>query len=64
MTVERADIESKVRELEAAVIDTKEGLKSRAVLMALGVVALIAVAFLLGRRRGAPGGAVVEVYEL
>jgi t-SNARE complex subunit (syntaxin) len=62
--VERAEIEAKVRELEAAVDQTKESLKNKAVLVALVVVAVVVVAYVLGKRRGEPRGAVVEVYEL
>ncbi|HEY5685828.1 MAG TPA: hypothetical protein VIY70_10700 [Acidimicrobiia bacterium] len=63
--IERADIEAKAKEIEAALAETKEAAKNTAVLAAVAVVAVVAVAFLMGRRRGAnTGKAVVEVYRV
>lgn len=62
--VERADIEAKAREIERALTETRESVKNRIVLVVLGVAVVVAVAFLVGRRKGRKGAAVVEVYKL
>lgn len=65
MAVERSDIEAKLREIEAIVDETKEQAKSTGVMVAVVVVAVIALAFLFGRRKGKKmGGARVEVYRI
>ncbi len=62
--VSRQDIESKVREIETIIGETKENAQQAAVVTVVGGAALLAAAFLLGRRRGKSRGAVVEVYEV
>ena len=63
--IERADLEAKLREIEAAVDETAEAAKNTAVIVAVVVVVIIAVAFVFGRRKGRKaGGARVEVYRL
>ena len=63
--IERADIEAKAREIEAALNETKEAAQNTAVMAGVAVVVVVAVAFLLGRRRGSKSGkAVVEVYRV
>ncbi len=64
MTVSRDDLEAKLREITQAVDDTTEGAKNPGVLAAVGVVALVFVVYLLGRRKGRKGGARVEVYRV
>jgi hypothetical protein len=61
--VERADIEAKARQIEQALIETKENAQEKAVVVAVAVVAIIVVAFLLGRRRGRKGAAIIEVFK-
>ena len=61
--VERADIEAKVRQIEAAFDQTKESLRDRAVLVAIGVALIVAAAFVIGRTK-ARTSTIVEVYEL
>lgn len=61
--VERAEIEAKAREIEQALVETKENVQEKAVLVAVAVVVIIAVAFLLGRRRGKKGAAFIEVFK-
>ena len=61
--VERADIEAKARQIEQALVETKESAQDKAVVVAVAVVAIIVVAFLLGRRRGKRGAAVIEVFK-
>lgn len=63
--IERSDIEAKAREIEAALAETKEAAQNTAVMAGVAVIVAVAVAFWLGRRRGAkPGKAVVEVYRV
>lgn len=62
--VERADIEAKARQIEQALVETKESAQQKAVVVAVAVIAIVAVAFLLGRRRGKKGAAVVEVFKV
>jgi hypothetical protein len=65
MPIERADLEAKLREIEQVVEETKESAKNTGVIVAIAIVVIIALAFLLGRRKGkATGGARVEVYRL
>jgi hypothetical protein len=64
MTVTRADLEAKLREIEGAVDETKESARNAGVLIAVAVVALIALLYLMGRRKGKKGSARVEVYRL
>jgi hypothetical protein len=63
LMVERADIEAKAREIEQALTETKESVQDKGVIIALAVVAVIAIAFLIGRRRGKQARAVVKVYR-
>ena len=63
LMVERAEIEAKAREIEQALVETKENAQEKAVLVAVAVVVIIAVAFLLGRRRGKKGAAFIEVFK-
>jgi len=64
MTVQRSDLEAKLREIAQVVDDTAEGANNPGVLAAVGVVALVFVSYLFGRRRGRKGGARVEVYRV
>jgi hypothetical protein len=64
MTVTRADLEAKLRQIEGAVDETKESARNAGVLIAVAVVALIALFYLMGRRKGKKGSARVEVYRL
>jgi hypothetical protein len=61
--VERADIEAKARQIEQALMETKENAQDKAVVIAVAVVVVIALAFLLGRRRGKKGAAIIEVFK-
>jgi hypothetical protein len=63
LMVERADIEAKARQIEQALVETKESAQEKAVVVALVVVAVIVVAFLVGRRRGKKGAAIIEVFK-
>lgn len=65
MAVQRSDLESKLRQIETIVNDTKEQAKTTGTAIAVAVVVIIALAFVFGRRRGTKaGGARVEVFRL
>lgn len=63
MTVQRSDLEAKLREIQGVIDETAEGARSTAVAAAIGVVVLVAIVYLLGRRKGRKGAARVEVYR-
>jgi LPXTG-motif cell wall-anchored protein len=46
------------------VTETKESAQNTAVAASIGVVLLIGLAYLMGRRKGRNGRAVVEVYKV
>lgn len=65
MAVQRADIENKLRQIEQIVDDSTEQVKTTATSVVIGVVVIIFVAFILGRRRGKKRGkARVEVFHI
>lgn len=64
MSVERSDLEAKLREIQEVVDDTAQGAKNIGVMAGVGVAAIVLVIYLLGRRRGKKGSARVEVYRL
>lgn len=65
MTIQRSDLEAKLREIEAIVEETKEQAKNTGVVLAVAAVAAVALSFVFGRKRGKKaGGARVEVYRL
>ncbi len=63
MTVTRDDLEAKLRQIQQVVDETADGAKNPGVLAAVGVVGLIFVVYVLGRRRGRQGSARIEVYR-
>lgn len=64
-TITRDDIEAKFRELQAEVDVVEDEARNYAVIAAVaGVVIVVAVAFVLGRRRGRRQGTVVEIRRL
>lgn len=64
MTVQRADLENKLREIQQVVDETASGARNPAVLAGIGVVLVILFAYLLGRRKGRSAAARVEVYRV
>jgi hypothetical protein len=64
VTISRADIEAKARQITAVVADTKESVENTAVLAGVAVVVVVGIAYLLGRRKARAGRAVVEVYRV
>lgn len=60
--ITRGDIESKLREMRGDVEETAEAAKTPIMAIAGGVaVAIVVVAFLLGKRRGRRRSTVVEI---
>lgn len=64
MTLSKDDIERKAQQLIGAVDQTKESVQNKAMIGALVVAAIVAVAFIIGRRRGSSNKTVVEVYRV
>ncbi|CAN5158813.1 hypothetical protein BH18ACT5_BH18ACT5_08220 [soil metagenome] len=64
MTISKADIEAKARQITKVVDDTKENAQNTAMLAGAGVALLVGLAYVLGRRKGKSGRAVVEVYKV
>jgi hypothetical protein len=63
--ITRGDLESKLRELQGEVDETKESALSTAIAVgAVLAVGVVAVAFLLGRRRGKRRTTVVEIRRI
>jgi len=63
--ITRDDIESKFRELQGEVDEGAEKAKSYALIVgAVAVVAVVGIAFLVGRRRGKKRSTIVEVRRL
>ena len=62
--IDREAIEAKARQLEEAIAETQESLKSKAMIAAIAAGAIVIAAYLLGRRRGKRGGARIEIHKL
>ncbi len=63
--IQRDDLEAKMRELQGEVTETRESAATTLLTVgAIVVVGVIAVAFLLGRRKGKKRTTVVEVRRL
>ena len=61
-TITRDDIEAKLRELQGDVQAGADGVKALVpIVVAVGVVVVVGVAFLLGRRRGRLKTTIVEI---
>jgi hypothetical protein len=64
VSVEKADLEAKLREIESVIDETTESAKNAGVAIAIGAVVVLLLVFVLGRRKGRKGSARVEVYRL
>jgi len=64
VTITRADLEAKARQITEVVSETKESAQSTAVLAGVAVIVAVGIAYFLGRRKSRSGRAVVEVYKL
>ena len=63
MSVEKSDLEGKLREIQEIVDETTDSART-ALVVVVGAVLLLLVIFLLGRRKGKKGSARVEVFRL
>lgn len=63
VSVERSDLEAKLREIQD-IVDETTGSARTGVMAAVGAVGLVLLVFLLGRRKGKKGKARVEVYRI
>jgi hypothetical protein len=63
MTVQRSDLEAKLREIQGAIDETAEGAKNAGVAAAVVVVFFLVLVYLMGRRKGRKGAARIEVYR-
>jgi hypothetical protein len=65
MSITPADIEAKAAEITKIIDETKDTAQNTAVMAGVAVVVVVALSFLLGRRKGADKGkTVVEVYKV
>ena len=64
MTITRADIEEKARQITAVVNETKESAQNTTILAGVAVVMIVGISYLMGRRKARAGKAVVEVYKI
>jgi hypothetical protein len=64
LTVSRADIEAKARQLVDAVDETKESVQNKALLGVAAAAVVVVGTFIVGRRRGSRNKTVVEVYRV
>ena len=63
--ISRDDLEAKFRELQAEVEVVEDDARNYAVMAAIaGVVVIVAIAFVLGRRRGRKRGTIVEIRRI
>ena len=62
--VQRADIEAKAKEIEAALQETKESAQNTAVMAAAAVIVVVIIAYIMGNRKGKAGKTLVEVYRV
>jgi ABC-type dipeptide/oligopeptide/nickel transport system permease component len=62
--IQRSDIEAKARQIEDALNETKDAAQNTAVLAGVAVIIAILIAFLMGRKKGKAGKAIVEVYRM
>jgi hypothetical protein len=64
VTISRADIEAKAKEIVGAVEDTKQAVEDKAMWGAILVGVVVLAAFVVGRRRGRRNKTIVEVYRV
>jgi hypothetical protein len=61
--VEKSDLQAKLQEIQGTVDETTQAARGP-VVITVAVILVIALFFLLGKRRGKKGSARVEVYRL
>ncbi len=62
--IDRADIEAKAREIEEAITEAGESMRSTATMTTIGLLAAVTIAYLAGRRRGRSKSARIEIHRL
>lgn len=62
--IQRSDIEAKAKQIESALVETKESAQNTAILAGVAVIVVVLLAFVFGRRKGKSGKAVVEIYRV
>ncbi len=62
--IDRSDIEAKAREIEEALTEAGESMRSTATMTTVGLLAAVVIAYLAGRRRGRSKGARIEIHRL
>ena len=63
--IEPSDLKQKFGELETAVNETTDSIKNKGTIAALVVVVALAIAFLVGRRKGGrSAGQQLEIYRI
>lgn len=62
--IDRDAIEAKAREIEEALNEAGESIRSTAAMATFGILGAVAIAFLAGRRRGRSKGARIEIHRL
>jgi hypothetical protein len=64
MSVEKSDLEAKLREIQGVIDETTAAARTPAIAIGIGLALLLVLVFLSGRRRGKRGAARVEIYRL
>jgi LPXTG-motif cell wall-anchored protein len=64
VTITKSDIESKARQITQVVDETKDSAQNTALLAGAGIALVVGLAYLVGRRKGKSGRAVVKVYKV
>lgn len=64
MTISRDDIEAKAREVVGAIEETTETVRDTAVIAGIAIAVVVAIAFIMGRRRGRRNKTLIEVYRV
>ena len=64
MTVQKSDLEAKLTEIQEVIDETTGSARSVGMAAVIGVVLILLITFLMGRRKGKQGSARVEVFRL
>ena len=64
MTISRDDIEAKAKEIVSAIEETTESARDTAIVAGVAIAVVVAIAFIVGRRRGGRRRTLIEVYRV
>jgi hypothetical protein len=64
MTISRDDIEAKAQEIVSAIEETTESARDTAIVAGVAIAVVVAIAFIVGRRRGGRRRTLIEVYRV